>query len=202
MSLQGIAMAERLYRDAVQRGRIPEDVRIPFASLCQEAGEPSDTSTAAIIPGGRSAPESESAVRMSSAGVESLTCKCPAGNSAQRRQASTAAGTPAQSMPEPGTGRSGGRPAQRSVQRPAQRAVQRTAGTGPAQHSGPRPAIGGWLARQCMLLLPNVCHLCSLLPCRNLCRPTEGLSLASVPQLALTIQFQHWCGNQQPESVL
>ena len=36
---QGSAMAERLYRDAVQRGRIPEDVRIPLASLSQEAGE-------------------------------------------------------------------------------------------------------------------------------------------------------------------
>ncbi len=32
-------MAERLYRDAVQRGRIPEDIRIPLASLGQEAGE-------------------------------------------------------------------------------------------------------------------------------------------------------------------
>ncbi len=39
MSAQGIAMAERLYRDAVQRGRIPEDARIPLASLGQELGE-------------------------------------------------------------------------------------------------------------------------------------------------------------------
>lgn len=32
-------MAERLYRDAVQRGRMPEDMRIPLASLGQDAGE-------------------------------------------------------------------------------------------------------------------------------------------------------------------
>lgn len=32
-------MAERLYRDAVQRGRIPEDTRIPLAALSQETGE-------------------------------------------------------------------------------------------------------------------------------------------------------------------
>lgn len=31
-------MAERLYRDAVQRGRMPEDMRIPLASLGQHAG--------------------------------------------------------------------------------------------------------------------------------------------------------------------
>ena len=36
---QGSTMAERLYRDAVQRCRIPEDVRIPLASLGQEAGK-------------------------------------------------------------------------------------------------------------------------------------------------------------------
>ena len=30
-------MAERLYRDAVQRGRMPEDMRIPLASLGQDA---------------------------------------------------------------------------------------------------------------------------------------------------------------------
>ncbi len=39
MFAQGVAMAERLYRDAVQRGRIPEDARIPLASLGQELGE-------------------------------------------------------------------------------------------------------------------------------------------------------------------
>ena len=31
-------MAERLYRDAVQRGRMPEDMRISLASLGQDAG--------------------------------------------------------------------------------------------------------------------------------------------------------------------
>ena len=62
-------MAERLYRDAVQRGRIPEDVRIPFAALCQEAGGPSDPCMAAQMLKGRSASELGLAVRMRPAGL-------------------------------------------------------------------------------------------------------------------------------------
>ena len=63
-------MAERLYRDAVQRGRMPEDVRIPLASLCQEAGEPSGPCTAADIPGGRSVSEFSVAGRLCSARLD------------------------------------------------------------------------------------------------------------------------------------
>ena len=124
-----------------------------------------------------------------------LTCECHAGNSAQRRQASTAAGTPAQSMPEPGTGRSGG-------------AASTAPGAAPSTALGaaPSPALNwhrpypalraqtrywrfaGTSRHACCCLL-FVCQLCTFLLCWNTGCPRQGLSLVSVIQLALTARY-------------